>query len=145
MRNLSVFYASNFTTPSLIILNPTKIFNLYGHYSKQSPACACMFSHIQLFATPWTVAHQALLSMGFSRQEYWSKLPFPPSGELPDPGIKPESPVSPALLSGFFTTEPPGKVPKRNGFPSKMQVTFPFMDEYCNQCFYWLDYNSWDA
>ena len=49
------------------------------------------------FATPWTVVHQAPLSMGFSRQEYWSGLPCPPPGDLPNPGIKPESPVSPAL------------------------------------------------
>ena len=48
---------------------------------------------VQLFATPWTVAHQAPLSMGFSRQEYWSGLPFPPPGDLPNPGIKPASPV----------------------------------------------------
>ena len=54
----------------------------------------------------WTVACQAPLSMGFSRQEYWSELPFPSPGDLPDPGIKP---VSPALTGGFFTTEPPGK------------------------------------
>ena len=47
------------------------------------------FSHVQLFATPWTVAHQAPLSMKFSRQEYWSGLPFPTSGDLPDPGIEP--------------------------------------------------------
>ena len=53
------------------------------------------FSCVQLFATPWTVAHQAPLSMGFSRQEYWSGLPFPPPEDLPDLGIKP---VSPALL-----------------------------------------------
>ena len=58
-------------------------------------------------ATPWTVAHQAPLSMEFSRQEHWSKLPFPPSGDLPDPGIKPTSPVSSALADRFFTTEPP--------------------------------------
>ena len=54
--------------------------------------CACVlsrFSCIQLFATPWTVAHQAPLSMGFSRQEYWSGLPFPPPGDLPNTGIKP--------------------------------------------------------
>ena len=51
------------------------------------------FSHIQLFVTLWTVAHQAPLSMGFSRQEYWNGLPFPPSGNLPDPGIEPKSPV----------------------------------------------------
>ena len=58
--------------------------------------------------TPWTVARQAPLSMEFSRQEYWSRLPFPPPGDLPDPGIEPMSPVSPALVGGFFTTEPPG-------------------------------------
>ena len=57
-------------------------------------------------ATPWTVAPQAPLSMGFYRQEYWSGLPFPPPGDLPDPGI--ES-ASPALAGEFFTTEPPGK------------------------------------
>ena len=49
------------------------------------------------FATPWTVARQAPLSMGFPKQEYWSKLPFPPPEDLLDPGIKPASPVSPAL------------------------------------------------
>ena len=48
--------------------------------------------------------------MGFSRQEYWSGLPFPPLGNLPDPGIKPESPVAPALAGGFFITEPSGKL-----------------------------------
>ena len=51
-------------------------------------------SHVRLFATPWTVAHQAPLSMGFSRQEYWSGLPFPSPGDLPDPGIEPRSPAS---------------------------------------------------
>ena len=66
-------------------------------------------SHIQLFEIPWTVAHQALPSTGFSRQEYWSGLPFPPLGDLPDPGIEPVSPKSPALAGRFFTTEPPGK------------------------------------
>ena len=52
--------------------------------------------------TPWTVAHQAPLSMGFSRQEYWSGLPFPPPGDLPNPGIEPRPPASPALAHGFF-------------------------------------------
>ena len=68
--------------------------------------CAVLshFSHVQLFATPWTVAHQAPPSMGFSRQEYWSGLPCPPSGDLPDPGIKPAFFTSPALAGGFFTT-----------------------------------------
>ena len=59
------------------------------------------------FRIPWTVACQAPLSMGFPRQEYWSGLPFPPPGDLSDPGIKP---LSPALVGGRFTTEPPGKL-----------------------------------
>ena len=59
--------------------------------------------------TPWTVACQAPLYMEFSRQEYWSELPFPLPGDLPDPGIKPKSPAAPALAGGFFTTKPPGK------------------------------------
>ena len=53
--------------------------------------CVFVFSHVQFFATPWTVACQAPLSMGFSRQEYWSGLPFPPPGDVPDPGIEPVS------------------------------------------------------
>ena len=61
------------------------------------------FSHIQLFATLWTVACWAPLSMGFSRQEYWSGLPSPPPGDLPNPRIEPTSLTSPALAGGFFT------------------------------------------
>ena len=74
---------------------------------------ACM--HTQLlscvFATPWAVAHLAPLSMGFPRQEYWSGVPFLPPGDLPDSGIKPMSPASPALSGGVesFTAAPPGK------------------------------------
>ena len=65
-----------------------------------------MFMHscAQLFATPWTVAIQAPLYMEFSKQEYWSALPFPPPGELPHPGIELMSPTSPILAGGFFTT-----------------------------------------
>ena len=69
--------------------------------------CVSMFHHVLLFATPWTVVHQALLSMEFSRQEYWSGLLFPPPGDLPNPGIKLKSP---ALAGSFFTTELPGKL-----------------------------------
>ena len=72
-----------------------------------------MFDHTVVpdaFETPWTVARQAPLSMEFSRQEYWSGLPFPPPGDLPEPGMEPKSPVSPALAGGFLTTEPPGKL-----------------------------------
>ena len=66
-------------------------------------------SHVQLFSTLWTVARQVPLSMGSSRQGYWSELPVPPSGDLPDPGIKPTSSTSPALAGGIFTIELPGK------------------------------------
>ena len=73
--------------------------------------CVCVLTCVQLFVTPWTVAHQAPLSMGFSRQEYWNGLPFPPPGDLPEAGIEPMTPASPALAGGFFTTELPGKPP----------------------------------
>ena len=65
-----------------------------------------LLSHVRLFATPWTVAHQAPPSMGFSRQEYWIGLPFPSPGDLPNPGIKPGSP---AFQADALTSEPPGK------------------------------------
>ena len=74
-----------------------------------------MLNCVQLFATLWIVAHQAPLPMGFSRQKYWSVLPFPPPGDLPNPGIEPTSVVSPALSGGFFTTVPPGKPPEPPG------------------------------
>ena len=63
-------------------------------------------SHVRLFVTPWTVAHQVSLSMGFSRQEYWSGLPCPPPGALPDPGIELAAPVSVSYTAGdSFTTQ----------------------------------------
>ena len=69
------------------------------------------FSRVRPFVTLWTIALQTPWSMGFSRQEYWSGLPCPPLGDLPDPGIKPTSLMSPALAGEFFTTsatwEPP--------------------------------------
>ena len=64
------------------------------------------FNRVQLFATLWTVACQAPLSMGFSRQEYWSGLPCPPPGDLPDPGIEPGSP---AWQADSLPIDPPGK------------------------------------
>ena len=68
---------------------------------------ACLgISRVWLFVTPWTVAHQAPLSLGFSTQEYWSGLPFPPPGDLSDTEVEP---ASPALAPWFFTTESPGK------------------------------------
>ena len=74
------------------------MYTTYNHY-------ACILKHGWLCATPWTAACQALLSMEFSRQEYWG-LPFPTPGDLSDPGIEP---ASPALAGIFLTTAPPGK------------------------------------
>ena len=64
-------------------------------------------SCVRLFATPWTIAYQAPQSMEFSRQEYWSGLPFPSPGDLPDPGIEPGSPT---LWADALLSEPPGKL-----------------------------------
>ena len=88
--------------PSVTCLLPYVVNTL-----KESSVCA--FSRVQLFAIPWTAAHQAPLSMEFSRQEYWNRLPFPTPGDFPDLGIKPESLASLALAGSFFTTAPPGK------------------------------------
>ena len=83
--------------------------------------------------TPWTVARQAPLSMGFPRQEYWSGYPFPSPGDLPNPGLKP---MSPELASGFFTTAPPRKSGcyKLLSKTSKLQKTVdhvpPFMEKF---------------
>ena len=65
-----------------------------------------LLSHVRLFAIPWTVTYQAPRSMGFSRQEYWSGLPFPSQGDLPNPGIEP---ASPALQTDVLPSETPGK------------------------------------
>ena len=67
-------------------------------------AHAQLLNHVQLFVTPWTVAHQALLSMAFSTQEYWSGLPFLPTGNLPNSRIETTLPTSLALAGRFFTT-----------------------------------------
>ena len=77
-------------------------------------SCACMLSplsHFRLFATPQSIDHQAPLSMGFSRQELWSGLPFPPTGDLLDPGIEPQSLTSPALAGRFITTDATWEAP----------------------------------
>ena len=80
-------------------LNPSSLYHLCDVKVKS-------LSRVRLVATPWTVAYQASQSMGFSRQEYWSGLPFPSPGDLPDPGIEPGSP---ALEADALPTEPPGK------------------------------------
>ena len=98
----------------LSLLSPPLCINIVSTFLLRLPmdcvcvcVCVCVFSHSVL--TPWTVAHQAPLSMGFSRQEYWGRLPFSSSGDLPNLGIKPVSPVSPSLAGRLFTTEPQGK------------------------------------
>ena len=72
--------------------------------------CACALSPVWLFTMPWTLACQAPLSMGFSRQEYWSGLPCPPPGDLPNPGMEPRSHVS-CISRGFFISSVTWKVP----------------------------------
>ena len=72
--------------------------------------CVCVCSVMSDSVTPWSVAHQIPLSVEFSRQEYWSGLPFPPTEDLLDTGVESMSPESPALGGGFFTTAPPGKL-----------------------------------
>ena len=84
--------------------------------------CSC--SDISNFsASPWTVAHQTPLSVGFPRQESWRELPFPSPGDLPDPGIQPSCP---ALAGGFFTTDPPGKPDRGRGGGAKRSSTGEF-------------------
>ena len=78
----------------------------YLHYHHSLKVKVKSLNRVRLFATPWTVARQAPLSMGFSRQEYWSGLPFPYPGDLPNPGIEPGSP---ALQADALSSEPPGK------------------------------------
>ena len=85
---------------------------------------ACVLSHfscVRLFVIPWTGGHQPSMSVGFSWQEYWSGLPFPPPRDRPNPGIKP---VSPGLAGRFFTTEPPGK--PIYTYTPPFCVSFPF-------------------
>ena len=80
----------------------------WGLPTLHSRTLSC-FGYVQLFATLWIAAHQAPVSMGFSRQEYWSGLSCPPSGDLPDPGIEPASPSVSCTEGRFFIGEPPGK------------------------------------
>ena len=86
-------------TNKKVHLNSRPVLEFYLAYAMLS-----CFSHVRLFATLWTVARQAPLSTGFSRQEHWSGLPCPSPGDLPDPGIEPVSLMSPEVAGGFFTT-----------------------------------------
>ena len=99
------------------------------------------FSHVQLCASLWAIAHQAPLSMEFSRQEYWSGLPCPPPGDGPNPGIKPRSP---ALEGEFVTTDPPEKppYPSRPALFDKTSI-FVFVVQLLNHV--WLFVTPWTA
>ena len=99
MANIEIFFQS--MCLSLIFFKNLLIFVFFLFVY-----CAQPLRRVQLFGTPWTVAHRTPLSMGFLRQEYWSGLPFSPPGDLPDPGIEA---TSPALAGGFFATEPSGE------------------------------------
>ena len=93
-------------------------------YCPLHPMCMLSFSvsHVQLFATPWTVDHQASLSMGFSRHKYWSGFPSTPPGDLPDPGIEPMSLTTPALAGGFFTANAAWEVPASHTFRQNVML-----------------------
>ena len=92
-------------SPYNYFLNEKKIHQLFVRAVIGLDACMLSyFSRVQLCATLWTVAHLALLSMEFSRQENWSGLPFPPPGDLPGPEMELTCPMSPVLAGGFFTT-----------------------------------------
>ena len=109
-----------FAVVQIIQLPLVQLPSLTSSKNTQMYVCACVlspFSPIQLFATLWTVAHQAPLSMRFSRQEYWSRLPFPHPGDLPSPRNKPMSLMSPALADGLFSfLALPGKPTNVLGF-----------------------------
>ena len=98
-------------------------------------------SHVQLFATPWTVAYRTPPSMEFSRQEYWSGLPFPSPGDLPDPEIESRSPV---LRAHTSPSEPPGQLTVRKGYIKSHKgndpnlyliLIFLFVSRYTSKCF----------
>ena len=80
-----------------------------GGEGKEAGLGKSLLSHIQLFAIPLSVAQQASLSMEFSGQEYWRGVPFPPPGDLSNPGVEPASLASPTLEGRFFTAVPPGE------------------------------------
>ena len=103
---VNLFYTARWLSRDTYIYTYTYIY-ICIHTHVCLCVCTQSLSCIWLFASPWTVACQAPLSMEFSRKEYWSGLPFPPPGDLPDLGIEPSSP---ALAGRFFTTEPPGKL-----------------------------------
>ena len=93
------------TNANIILSSPMK----FHCFLKMNAVLCSVASFMSDSVTLWTVSHQAPLSVGFSRQEHWSELPCPPPKDLPNLGIEPISPVSPALQAGSSPTEPPGK------------------------------------
>ena len=108
---------TEFASKDLITIFPFRSFWYYEHFF--TAIVLSHFSCVQLFAILWTVVLQAPLSLGFSRQEYWSGLPFPPPADLPDPGMEPTSLTSPALAGVFFTTSATWEAPLQPLGPSK--------------------------
>ena len=109
----------------------------WNHDHVGDPICTQSLSCIRLFAVPWTIAHQAPLPMEFSRQEYWTGVPFSTAGDLPDSGIKPASLVSPALAGRFLTTSTTWEAPNwlycdmiQNGFFFKKKKHFVSLDHH---------------
>ena len=110
---------------NLVALNPRTTLTLFMLSQKKTKVLVIQSNS----ATPWTVAHQATLSMEFSRQEYWSGLPCPPPGDLPNPGIEPRSLK---LQVDSLLSEPPGK-PKNTGMESLSLLQGIFLTQESNQ------------
>ena len=111
----TLYQLKGYKLSNCLLLELSSLVSLFSKY-QQVIAKLCFpdfgvrkwkWSYVQLFVIPWTVAYQAPSSMGFSRQEYWSGLPFPSLGDLPNPGIEPRSP---ALQADASPSEPPGKL-----------------------------------
>ena len=116
LRGFSDFQSLHLTFVCFGLVLVTDILIDIALFSWIQRVCAQSLGRVWLFATPWTVGPQAPLSMGFSRQECRSGLPFPSTGELPNPGIEPWSLTSPPLAGRFFTTTATGKALVQHGF-----------------------------
>ena len=106
IHSTAIFFCKSVNGEKYTMLTLTERKKRVGEKSEVKWSEVKLLSRVRLFATWWTVAYQAPLSMGFSRQKYWSGLPFPSPGDLPDPGIEPGFPT---LEADALTSEPPGK------------------------------------